>query len=283
MVLIRIKRRGIKKMKKRNHFIIGSIVLVTVSIFSLLLFNQLASAQNNSVSINESDKVIINEITQDLIRKNIPIVSGEIISDPNWNPPFIVEYILRSLSDSETIAPDDPININTVFHETNLLDEKGLNAGAVGISLVNNEDKIIFHLTEAMKNNNEIPFKPDSVKLGKDIISDNLDDVAISGGYIEKIDISEDAMGYRNAKYYIRVLDIESVNLELLSIIKDTRTKADQINTQGGQLASIQLVISSYDGHLLFNHITDLQFGGIQRWWQDNYVTEDWIPHPVSR
>ena len=246
---------------------------------------QTTSANDNSLAgqeqgVNQQD--IVNDLASSLKQQGIPVKSIRIISDGRWDPPIVVECVLQSSSENDKGTPDDPIYSNLISRAVNLAQERGLDAGAVGVIFVNAQGELMSWEIQALRGDEDISsqfIQPH--KLSNEAVATLLSQkFPVTEMSLNELDITLDSDGIRWVNIDLLVPDIETANTDLSYLMLEIRTIIEGLNLErGAQIAIYQIDLSYTMGEPLLRYINDLQLRH-ESWWQADNLTKDWFPHP---
>jgi hypothetical protein len=181
------------------------IIIVSLVSLGLLLYFSNANEKNvgkqkNITEVNKiSQQTIVDNLSIKLKHLGVPVISTQIESNTQCNPPLVVDFILQSASENDKATLDDPIYLVIVGHEVTLALRRGLNVGGITTSFVNSQGKILNKNTCATLKTDEIPSQFDfPTKMDNVAVSQLIDqNLALSGIVLDKLEVITDLDGMR--------------------------------------------------------------------------------------
>lgn len=237
-------------------------------------------------SIGPDQQAIIDAITAELKQEGVPIVSVNAIDDSRWDPaiPVVIEYVLRQTPTDPGQMSDDGTYAQLVRRAVNLAQKQGLNAAAVSLVRIDGQDKIISRDVNKLvdKANISAQFDP-PLKLSDAAVTELLQkDIMLEQITINKIDVHEDSMGYRQVVFSLEAPDIETANAQISNVVGTVRQKIDELNSnQGTQIPYYIINAKTSAGEWLLKYLYDIQIGSESSWLNPK-ITNVWYPHPPS-
>ncbi len=217
---------------------------------------------------------VVDYVGQKLKQKNVPVSEITLLQ----KLPISLQVVIKSKSDGEKAAPDDPININLVRREIILANHHGYFVRRFVIVLLSNKGKPmakVEHSTEIA----DLVIDTQPSKLTDAETLDRLTDkINLYGMSLSSLDISS-FDGLQTVNIYLSVPSIDTANQALPQFMPFLPLLLEDINSQGAQIVNCRLELRDQTGDLLLNYILDLQLRG-QNWWMADNLTQDWFPHP---
>jgi hypothetical protein len=237
-------------------------------------------------SITPDQQAIIDAITAELKQQGVPIVSANAIDDSGWNPaiPVVIEYVLRQTTNTPGQVPDNPFSAQLVGRSVNMAQRQGLNASAVSVAVVDGQGKVISRGINKLVDKADISDQFDPpLKLTDAAVSELLQKATVLEKItINKIDVHEDIMGYRQAVFNLQAPDVETANAKISGVVGAVRQTIDELNlNQGTQIPVYLISVTTTDGEWLLKYRRDVQLGNESSWLNPK-ITNVWYPHPPS-
>jgi len=212
----------------------------------------------------------------------VPAKYVQIISDDDWDPPIVIEFILRSASKSDEVAPDDVIHLNIIAHAVNLAHNRGLNVGGFNVTIINTEGNEITSVTETT----DVEITPELVpprKLENNAVSNLLNqEFPLHGMSLDNLDVSLDSEGIRWVTFELSVPNIETANAKLSDFMLKLFPAMVKMNLERDtQVAVYQVRLNTSTGEPLLKYINDLQIGR-RGWWYADGLTKEWFSTPPA-
>lgn len=246
--------------------VIGIVVgLAVIGISLTFLFNR-AHAQDN----------IAVDLTARLQQQGVPVkdvaVTGRV--------PFRVEITLQSTSDTEKVAPSDPIFEHAAHREVVLAQRRNdIKFNVVKIIIVNVQGTPIYWSDVAVSAGSEKISPPSDLNdaATSEVVREEL---ALHGISLEELRVSSDAESAQTLTIRLSVPDIQTANSALPQFMLDLPALLEKLNAE----KRTQIVICKVDlvdaaGQPLLRYVKDLQLSQ-ENWWQADGVTQEWFPHP---
>ena len=251
--------------------IIVAVVAIILTAFSLI--------QSGAVRAQQD---IFEELTAQLIQDGVPIKSSQLVQDSNFDPSFMIHYMIQSSSEGDSVAPEDPLILNTIGHEVNLASRQGLNIGAFRTTLINMNDKVLVDVATALDENTDWPINFDqSCKLNTDAVSAVLEKFPTFGMSRKGINVSLNHEDLMTVVFEYQTKSVETANVNLSDVIMQTESGLIKLHKERGtRIAVYQILIYDDTGDPILKYINDLQFGCVS-WWQADGLVKDWFPQAI--
>lgn len=252
-----------KRIVRTFIIVIGLTVAIGVSL--VFVFSR-ANAQDD----------IVSDLVTRLKEQGVPVKSAEITS----RIPFRVKFVLQSASESQVVAPNDPLFEHAVQREVTLAHRRNnTRFNTVKVVIVNKQGKTIYRSDVPVRTIGEEAFSPSELD---DVATAELirKEITLYGMSLEELEVSSNAHRIQTVNVDLSVPDIQTANKAIPKVMPDLGMGLKELNVErGAQIAICRVNLIDAEGHLLLKYIADLQLSQ-EKWWQAEALTREWFPHP---
>ena len=270
---------------KKFLYIIGVLVaLGIIGIFSTYSLAQAVVKQEISEKTISSQQyvgqqIFIDELADVLIQQQIPVKTIGLRTEEKIMNTTVIDITVNSNSNDDILAPGDMLNASLIFRAANIMQEKGLGIGAVGINFINTNGVIFCKGFEPVRSKElqflgfYSPLILDDPTVNEFILS-TLDTSKFS---LRGLSIAVDPNGLRTAKFEILSLDITTANEEIVKFLSNLRMSVSDLNTKENcQISAYEVNLYTSEQTIL-NYTFDLLFNRESSWQADS-LTATWYP-----
>lgn len=233
-----------------------------------------------SQASSNNQQVIVDDILKYLKQQGVPVISSRLVNFNGGNPPIEIEFTLQSASGDLKGTPDDPINIYLVRRTADLAQIKGLNIGAIGIVIINNQGQKMSENVSVVTKVGDLPPLTNTPSPLDDTAVANLlkQKISLSSPSTVNIKVIKGIYGLREADFDIQVPDLATANNNI-GIIKNIKITINNINLNHyAQISDFRIYITDAAGNPLLRLMGDSR--GSETGWHAEGLANWGYPQP---
>jgi len=222
----------------------------------------------------QSDLVV--ELTERLTSTGIPVKDIVITR----HKPVQLEIVLQSTSDTNVVAPDDPLFRHMTLRECVFFRKQYPDLNRIKIVVVNTRGEPIVWSEWST----ERTIDPDPAWLKETNNADTAEllrkSILLHGMSLDALDVSSDSNGGQVLTVELSVQDVFSANKVVPKFIVGLGSLINSTNReQGTEIMMYRVYLVDVMGQPLLKYVRDIQLSR-ESWWQADNLTRDWFPHP---